>query len=586
MKPKSVLIAWILAAMVAAAVDWNAEGQRWWSHIQYLASDELEGRNTGSEGHRKAAAYVAQQFERDAFKPAGTDGYFQPIEFNVRQIDEPHSRLDLIRGERVQPVRLGEDAMFSMRVDAAESLKAPAVFVGYGLSIPEAKHDDLSGLDLRGKIAVYISGGPASIAGPLKAHYQSGGERWKALAKAGAVGTAMIFNPRAMDIPWPRAALSRFQPAMDLADPALQETRGAKFSLLINPERADKFFEGTSHTMAEILAAMDADKPLPRFPLAAAFRAHVVVERSRVISQNVIALLPGSAPKLKDEYVVFTAHLDHVGVGMPINGDSIYNGAMDDASGVATLLEVARALKDTKPALKRSLLFVVVTGEEKGLLGSKYFTNHPTVNGKNIVADINVDMFLPLHPLHYLEVQGVGESTLGDDIRAVAQAAGVEVQSDKEPNRNLFIRSDQYSFIRKGIPALAFKFGYLPGSPEERLHKEWLKNRYHAPSDDTNQPVDLAAAAQFNHILLKLAERVANEPTRPQWKPSSFFRRFAMYPAPLRHGVNEQIAFARLDDAEEAPVGRKLEVAKGEPMERRLQVRLGDGGGASWLGAR
>ena len=168
-----------------------------------------------------------------------------------------------------------------------------------------------------------------------------------------------------------------------------------------------------------------------------------------------------------------------------------------------------------------------MTAEEKGLLGSKYFAAHPTVNVKNIVADINLDMFLPLHPLRYLEVQGLNESTLGDDIRAVAQSAGVEVQSDKEPDRNLFIRSDQYSFIRQGIPALAFKFGYEKGSPEEKLHKDWLRARYHAPEDDAYQPVDLEGAARFNHIILELAKRVANQPERPQWKKDSFFQRFA-----------------------------------------------------------
>jgi Zn-dependent M28 family amino/carboxypeptidase len=173
------------------------------------------------------------------------------------------------------------------------------------------------------------------------------------------------------------------------------------------------------------------------------------------------------------------------------------------------------------------VLFVAVTGEEKGLQGSRYFAAHPTVNEKSIVADVNLDMFLPLHSLHYLEVQGLGESTLGDDIRAVASAAGVQVQADKEPQRNLFIRSDQYSFIRHGIPALAFKFGYLPGSPEEKLHKDWLRDRYHAPSDDLNQPVDKTAAAQFNQIILTLLQRVANEANRPQWKADSFFRRFA-----------------------------------------------------------
>jgi Zn-dependent M28 family amino/carboxypeptidase len=314
---------------------------------------------------------------------------------------------------------------------------------------------------------------------------------------------------------------------MSLADTGLQETEGLRFSLTINPEHADKFFAGSGHTFAEILDAADHDKPLPHFPLGANIRAHVALKRSQVDSQNIAGFLPGNDPKLKNEYVVMTAHVDHVGVGLPINGDSIYNGAMDDASGIASILEIARILHDSHASLRRSVLFVAVTGEEKGLQGSKYFAAHPTVNSKSIVADVNLDMFLPLHALHYIEVQGVDESSLGDEIRAVAKDAGVGVQADKEPQRNLFIRSDQYSFIRQGVPALAFKFGYVPGSPEEKLHKEWLKNRYHAPSDDLNQPVDKEAAAQFNRIILNLIERVANADARPQWKPNSFFKRFA-----------------------------------------------------------
>jgi Zn-dependent M28 family amino/carboxypeptidase len=266
---------------------------------------------------------------------------------------------------------------------------------------------------------------------------------------------------------------------------------------------------------------------LPHFPLAATLKVHVQLKKSQVESQNVAGMLAGTDPKLKNEYVVLTAHLDHIGVGMPINGDPIYNGAMDDASGIASILEIARLIHESGAKLRRSVIFLAVTGEEKGLQGSRYFAAHPTVNEKNIVADINLDMFLPLHSLHYIEVQGLAESTLGDDIRVVATQAGIELQADKEPQRNLFIRSDQYSFIRKGIPALAFKFGYLPGSAEEKLHKDWLKERYHAPSDDLKQPVDKTAAAQFNQIILNLAERVANADARPQWKSDSFFRRFA-----------------------------------------------------------
>jgi Zn-dependent M28 family amino/carboxypeptidase len=222
--------------------------------------------------------------------------------------------------------------------------------------------------------------------------------------------------------------------------------------------------------------------------------------------------------------VVVSAHLDHLGIGEPVNGDRIYNGAMDDASGDASLIEIARAMKGSQP--KRSILFLSVTGEEKGELGSQYFAAHPTVPG-TIVADINMDMYLPLFPLKYLEVQGLGESTLGDDVRAVASEAGVQIQADKEPEHNRFIRSDQYSFIKKGVPALAFKFGWVSGTPEEKTFKAWYAERYHGPSDDLSQAVDLEAAAQFNAILEKLALRVADADHRPEWKSDSFFRRFA-----------------------------------------------------------
>lgn len=515
------------ACLLLAATDFTAEGKRWWSHIEFLASDDLKGRDTGSEGHLKAARYVAGEFERSGLKPAGKSGYFQPVKFEVKQIVDEKSSLELVHDGKAERLTLGEDANLSMRGDIQESTDAPAVFAGYGFGVPEKNYDDLAGLDVKGKIVVYLAGGPKSIPGPLKSHYQSGAERWKYLKAAGAVGIANIPNPKSMDIPWSRMALARFMPSMSLADPALDETGGLRLAVVINPERADKFFKGTGHTIAEILKAADHDEALPRFPLAVSIRAHVQLKKSQVESQNVAGMLPGSDPKLNDEYVFLTAHLDHVGVGPAINGDTIYNGAMDDASGIASILEIARLIHESKVKLRRSLVFLAVTGEEKGLQGSRYFAGHPTVNEKNIVADINLDMFLPLHALHYIEVQGLAESTLGDDIRTIAKESGVEIQADKEPQRNLFIRSDQYSFIKKGVPALAFKFGYLPGSPEERLHKEWLKNRYHAPSDDLNQPVDKTAAAEFNAIILKLAERVANAGERPQWKQDSFFRRFA-----------------------------------------------------------
>jgi len=341
------------------------------------------------------------------------------------------------------------------------------------------------------------------------------------------VGTCAVMNPIAMDIPWTRVALSRFQPAMSLDYPDMDERFGQKLSTVINPAHLDKLLAGSGHTADEILALAKERKPLPRFPLAASLKAKIAVKRTEAESPNVVGVLPGSDPELKDEFVVLTAHLDHVGVGQPIKGDKIYNGAMDDASGVATLLDIAERLHRANSKLRRSLAFVIVTGEEKGLLGSNYFATHPTIDGKKIVANLNVDMFLPLFPLRILTAYGLDESDLGKHVRAVAEPLGIKLQKDLEPQRNIFIRSDQYSFIKQGVPSLAFKVGFEKGSPEEATAKKWLTERYHAPSDDIHQPVDLQAAADFDRVILGVAEAVANQTERPRWNSDSVFRRFA-----------------------------------------------------------
>ncbi len=504
----------------------SAGGKRWWSYVSFLADDKLAGRDTGSAGHKRAAEFVAEQFARLGMKPAGTEGFLQPVQFRSKTIDESKSALALVRSSGTTPLVLGEDAIISLRVDPAAMVEAPLVFVGHGLSNPEAKVDDFAGLDVRGKIVVYLAGAPSTIPGALAAHLQSAGERGTLLRSLGVVGTIAIANPKNIDIPWERSSLARFLPSMSLADPLMDDNRGLQIAVAVNPARANKVFEGTGHTFEEILTAADSNSPLPRFEIPARLKATVAVTRTDVTSQNVVAVLPGTDPKLAGEFIAFTAHLDHIGVGRPINGDSINNGAMDNASGIASLLDVAGRLKESGVALKRSILFVAVTGEEKGLLGSRYFANAPTVDSKSIVANINSDMFLPLFPLKRLTVYGLDESDLGDDAASVAKALGIEPEPDPEPKRNVFIRSDQYSFIRRGIPAIALKVGFLKGSPEEQTAKKWLTERYHAPSDDLNQPVDLQSASDFDALVAKLIERVANRATRPEWKPGSFFRRF------------------------------------------------------------
>jgi Zn-dependent M28 family amino/carboxypeptidase len=514
-------------AAMAATPDWGALGKRWWAHVQYLADDKLEGRDTGSAGYELAAAYVTKEFEEAGLQPAGADGYMQPVRFQVAQTDESQSSITLTRETKTQQLKLGEDAFFVPHADDNATISAPAVFAGYGLSVPELKYDDFAGLDTKGKFVVYISGGPASIPTEVKAHYQSRDERLKALKKSGAIGSAVIPNPKAAEVPWSRTAGARLEPRMELSDLGVAGEPSLPITMVFNPAHAENLFAGSGHSFQEVLDAVNADKPVPRFPLAVRISARVTVKTSETKSENVAGVLLGSDPALSKEYVVISAHLDHLGIGEPVNGDKIYNGAMDDASGIASLVEIARGIKESETKPKRSILFLAVTGEEKGLLGSRYFAEHPTVDRKSIVADLNMDMFLPLFPLKYLEVQGLNESTLGEDIRVVCGQAGVQVQADKQPDHNRFIRSDQYSFIRKGVPSLAFKFGWLPGTPEEKKFNDWYKERYHGPADDVSQPVDLAAAAQFNAILEKLALQVADEAHRPSWKSESFFKRFA-----------------------------------------------------------
>jgi Zn-dependent M28 family amino/carboxypeptidase len=243
-----------------------------------------------------------------------------------------------------------------------------------------------------------------------------------------------------------------------------------------------------------------------------------------VTSANVVARLPGSDPKLKDQFVVLSAHIDHLGIGEPIDGDRIYNGAMDNGSGCALLLDMAASLRGQK--FRRSILLVFVTAEEKGLLGSKFFAAHPTVDPHSIVADFNVDMFLPIVPLTVMKVKGLAESDLGDRATEVAKVLNVRVIPDLEPLRNSFIRSDQYNFVRQGVPSLNMEIGFDPGSPQQKIFKDWITNHYHAPSDDTTQPINLSAAALYEEIMRKLLLSVGNADARPQWKKDSFFRRY------------------------------------------------------------
>ncbi len=500
-------------------------GNSWWQHVQVIAADNMEGRETGSAGLKRAQEYVISQLQAAGVAPAGTDGFYQPVKLISRKLDESASSAALVINGKTHHLTQGVEGYYSTRVDLAPSIEAPLVFVGYGLHIPEAHYDDLAGLDLHGKIAVFVNAAPSGISPELSSHSRSQSVRWEALRAAGAIGMINILNPASMDIPWPRIAANRNHPTMTLADPAFDESRGMQLSFAFNPEHANLLFEASGHTFPEILTALGQHKQLPRFSLKASFKGTTKLEITPVESSNLVAKLEGSDPQLKGQYVVLSAHLDHVGIGEPVNGDRIYNGAMDNGSGSSALIDVASALNKAGIKPERSLLFVFVTGEEKGELGSRYFAARPTVDKKAIVADINIDMFLPLIPLQTLTAYGLKESTLGDTLESVARAQGLTVQSDPQPQRSVFTRSDQYSFVKEGVPAIMLDVAF-PGN-EAKVQEEWLKNRYHAPSDDLNQPVNKATAGKYEDVVSAFMLAVADAPQRPTWKPDSFFRRFA-----------------------------------------------------------
>ncbi len=529
-----------------------ARGKAWWAHVQVLADDSMRGRLTGTDDYLRAAAYVVGRFKAYGLQPAGLPGadgkptYYQSVHFDVQRVIAAQSSLALVADGRTMPLTLGDDAILGTRAAQPKTLTAPLVFIGYGLHLPEAGYDDFNSEGvplsaLKGKIVVTINGGPADLPGPLKSYARTAPFA-RALKQAGAVGSISIPTPKSMDFGWSRIASGASQPGMRLADdpvaaqvaathPALADEHGTMFSATFNPAEAEKLFAGTGHTFAELLALADAQKPLPRFALNKSLAATVTTETTHVESPNLVAKLEGSDPKLKAEYVLVSAHLDHLGVGEPVKGAltpgrTIYNGAMDDASGVATVLETAKAFAANPVRPRRSVLFVIFTAEEKGLLGSRYFAGHPTVPEKEIVADLNLDMFMPLFALKKLHVQGLAESTLADDARKVGAEHHIEIANDPEPDRNSFIRTDQYSFVQAGVPALAMKFGWTMGSPEYKAWRGWLAQRYHSTDDNVNQPVDLVAAAQFNSFFADLARSVADDTERPHYLPTSFFHRF------------------------------------------------------------
>jgi hypothetical protein len=483
----------------------DADTKAWWHTTEFLSSDAMEGRDTGSAAYQRAAEYVAARMKAAGLEPAGENGgWFQAVPMHQVDVVAKGSNFAVRResGEEI-PLEFLQEITTAASTEYLRSASGQLVFRGY------CGKADMH--DVEGKVVMCF--------GTQREGLPSGAERLNNVRNSGARGMISVDDPYFTIEPprWPWA----YARSVTLNEPGtVPIVDHAPWPMLppmrMSAEAFTKLLAGTGHDAAAILKTGGAKEKLESFDLPETFTAKLELAEKDISSPNVLAVLPGSDPALKDEYVVVAAHLDGYGYGTPVKGDNLYNGALDDAAYVALLLQYADDVKAGKlPRPKRSVLIAAFTGEEKGLLGSTWFVEHPTVEKDKLTADINLDQLRPLFPLNILTVPGIDRTSLGQTAREVAAKQHIELRDDREPERHLLQRADNWPFLRAGIPAIGFVFGYDPGTDAERRYREWYEVRYHRPQDDVTQPMDFEAARGFNEFFYRLTDAVADAPQRP-----------------------------------------------------------------------
>ena len=487
----------------------DADTLAWWHTTVALSNDAMEGRDTGSAAYQRAADYVANRFKAAGLAPAGENGgYFQTVPMHeIAVVPEGTSFTLLGASGAATELKFLQQITIAPADNLAAKFEAALTFRGY------CGKDAMA--DIGGKIVVCF--------GTQRAGLPSGAVRAANAREGGALGIISVDDPYFTIEPprWPYA----YARSVTLRMPQAGKVPAAPLlSMRLIAESFATLLAGSGQDAATILKAGGAKQPLPNFEIPGTLRVQVHVTQRDISSPNIVAKLPGSDAKLKNEFVVIGAHLDGYGFGTPVKGDDLYNGTLDDAAYVALLIQAADDLKARRLRVpKRSILFVAFTGEEKGLLGSRWFVEHPTVPAAQLAADVNLDQLRPLFPLNILTAEALGDTTLGATARAVAAPMHIQLRPDTEPERNLLARADQYPFLSIHVPAISFIFGYDPNTEAERRYREWYQIRYHRPQDDITQPMDFAAAAKFNTFFYRLTLTIANEANRPAIYPTSSF---------------------------------------------------------------
>jgi len=497
------------------------------AHMSFLANDLLQGREAGSDGYQIAAEYVASHLAQFGARPAGDNGtYFQTVPLLAYRPAEHGSVVLRKKSGATEALEFGKDFLPGRHPGLPEvSLDVPAVFVGFGVVAPERGRDDYKGLDVRDKIVVVLSGAPSGIPPEERAYYGSGGTKRIEAARRGAKGMVIVYTPsdekrrpfESSVKQWQAWGMSWQQKDGTAHDVAPQTPLLAT----ISAAGAPKLFAGARASWDRIVA--DAGKPQgtpPRFALPLSINVSLRTEEQRMTSVNVAGLIEGADPVLKNEVVVLTAHLDHIGL-TPGEDDPINNGALDNASGIATLIEVARAFQTSGQPPRRSVLILAVTAEEKGLVGSDYFARHPTVPAGSLAAVVNLDMPVLTYDFTDVIAFGAGRSSIEAAVQAASQRIGVALSPDPLPDEGLFTRSDHYRFVQQGVPSIFLMTGFQNGGAEQ--FTKFLKSCYHKPCDDLSQAIDYSAGAKFARLNYEIARELANADQRAQWKAGDFF---------------------------------------------------------------
>jgi len=513
------------AAAPAAAPADSAGANRIHGHVMFLASDELEGRDTGSRGYQIGAQYVASQFAAMGLKPGGANGsWFLEVPFrSATESGTPTGAL--VRGSGRTRLTAGED--FGVRPSLTEKrrrIEAPLVFAGRGIREPVLGIDDYAGLDVRGKIVVVMAGTPKGLATDIAAHLES--DKDEMAASAGAIGLIELPVPGVLTS---RPARIKVKGARtDWIEPSGAKPGSLRLEIAVSKKTAGRILEGTGMSVDRITDLAKSGAPLPKLKLSGSLAVEADTEWRDFTSPEVVGVLPGADPRLKTEHVVLMGHLDHLGLKADAKPgeDRVYNGALDNAAGVATMLEAAHKFTTARQRPRRSVMFIANTGEEKGLLGADYFAQHPTVPAASIVGLVDLDMPLLLYDFTDVIAFGAEHSTIASTAAAAGRSMGVSISPDPMPEESLFVRSDHYRFVQRGVPAVFLMTGHANGGKD--AWKRFLSTDYHKLSDDLSQPIDWRAGARFAELNYRIARALADGEQRPLWYAGDYFgSRFA-----------------------------------------------------------